>query len=340
MQVGILGINHKSASLSLREKLAKACEKRLHPGRSIHLDCSYILLSTCNRTELYFSSPDLAQTHTYLLEILRYEVEEEFEHHIYSYFGRDCFYHLACVTTGLDSAMLGETEIQGQVKKAYQSASLNLLSPPLHFMFQKCLKIGKDIRSLAYYRDELPTIEEAVYQAGRVQLGDLSTREILFIGVSEINCKVFLHLRKQGVKSATFCNRTAEKVTSLGLGTFNLPWEQLHEWPRYDLIICATKSPHFLIHKEIQPLKHTVLIDLSVPRNIDPALSRQKNISLFNIDQLNKLTQRKGKINYFEIFKMKNELIYDLAKKQVAIYKLKELQKSHLYYHELKLSIS
>ena len=119
----MLGINHKLADLKLRELLAKASQRRFGAGISTHGSHHFILLSTCNRTEIYFCSDDLAATHTYLLSILRNEVDEEFDQKLYSYFGRDCFHHLARVTAGLDSAIVAETEIQGQVKKAYEFAA-------------------------------------------------------------------------------------------------------------------------------------------------------------------------------------------------------------------------
>src|SRR5262245_20986881 len=116
MKVGVVGINHKLADLKLREQLAKNCQKCFGSLRAVNEHHHFILLSTCNRTEIYFSSEDLTTTHTYLLSILRMEVEGEFDHKLYSYFGVDSFCHLTRVTLGLDSAIIGETEIQGQVK--------------------------------------------------------------------------------------------------------------------------------------------------------------------------------------------------------------------------------
>ena len=87
MRVGIVGINHKLADLKLREHLAKTCQRRFGSGCALHGDHSFVLLSTCNRTEVYFSSDDLPATHTYLLNILRNDVSEEFNQKLYSYFG-------------------------------------------------------------------------------------------------------------------------------------------------------------------------------------------------------------------------------------------------------------
>src|SRR5262249_51645888 len=123
MRIGVVGINHKLADLKLRETLAKACQRRFGPGQSTHGSHTFILLSTCNRTEVYFSSEDLAQSHSYFLSILNQEVDEDFDQKLYSYFGKDCFLHLSRVTSGLDSAIVAETEIQGQVKSAYENAN-------------------------------------------------------------------------------------------------------------------------------------------------------------------------------------------------------------------------
>ncbi len=136
MRVGLIGINHKLADLKLRELLAYACQKRFGPVFSTHENHSFVLLSTCNRTEVYFSSEDLTNTHNYLLSILRQEVKYEFEQKLYSFFGYDCFFHLSRVTAGLDSAIVAETEIQGQVKTAYDNAQeFSQLPSDLHFLF-------------------------------------------------------------------------------------------------------------------------------------------------------------------------------------------------------------
>ena len=111
MRVGVVGINHKLADLQLREMLAKACQKQFHPSNLFHGKHAFCLLSTCNRTEVYFSSEDLADTHSYLLNVLRSEVRVPFEHKLYSYFGYDCLSQAVRVTAGLDSAIIGETEI-------------------------------------------------------------------------------------------------------------------------------------------------------------------------------------------------------------------------------------
>lgn len=333
MQIGIIGINHKSADLSLREKLAKACQRRFNPNTFMHVHFSSVLLSTCNRTEIYFSSLDLAHTHSELLAILRHEVAEEFEHRVYSYFGSDCFFHLACVTAGVDSALVGETEIQGQVKRAYETAAeYRALSKELHFLFQKCLKIGKNVRCQEGLKRDLPTLEETVLQAGENLLGDLSNRSILFVGLSEINHKIFMRFKHKGFWNITFCNRSYAKVAKIASkeNIQLLVWEELEKWPMFDLTIFGTKSSEFLISKPPKSPSTKLIIDLSVPRNVDPKLGCQSKVTLLNVDQLNRMIDRKRRIRALEIARLETQVISGAVERQMSIFKLKELSRSRM----------
>ncbi len=323
MRIGVLGLNHKLATLNLREKMAKICSRRFGETNSIHSRLSYVLLSTCNRTEIYFHSPDLPETHIYLLNVLRSGMEEAFEHRMYSYFGVDCFDHLACVTAGFDSAVLGETEIQGQVKQAYESAmNYRKLPHELHFLFQKSLKIGKEVRSQYPFGRKRPTLEETIYQAGQQFLGELHRKRILFVGLSKINHRIFSHFHHKHLPHLTFCNRTESKL--LDLHAKSLPWEHIDEWKNYDLVILGTKCPHFVIDRApLQLEKQILLIDLSVPRNVDPKVGRHPQIKLHNIDQIARLIRHKEE---FE-----TEAISAAAHRQVAIFNLKELQRLNAF---------
>lgn len=297
MRVGVVGVNHKSADLNLRELLAKACQRRFSPGNFLHGEHEIVLLSTCNRTEVYFSSDDLAATHSYLLRVLRCEVSEEFEHKLYSYFGFDCFAHLCRVTVGMDSAILAETEIQGQVKAAYESAAVwTMLSRDLHFMFQKSLKVGKGVRSSLPILHGISNLEEIVFQASEKRLGSIFEKEILFVGLSEINFKIYSSLKKRGASQITFCNRTLNKLQEFAFKNQlkSLPWQRFHEWHNYDLIIFGTKSPEFLLRKRDlagKVLGEKLIIDLSVPRNVEPGIAAK--VPLLNIDQLNQKIERR-----------------------------------------------
>lgn len=328
MRVGVVGINHKLADLKLRELLAKACQRRF--GINIfHESHHFVLLSTCNRTEIYFSSDDLAGTHTYLLNIFRNEIDEEFDQKLYSFFGEDCFLHLCRVTAGLDSAIVAETEIQGQVKNAYENAAqYSQLSEEMHYLFQKALKIGKKVRSTHLLHSGLPEIEHAVFNTGNHLFKNISNTKILFVGISEINLKILQFLRKKGLKEIFLCNRTEEHATKIGKSyqLEVLEWQQLNSWHQFDWIIFGTKSPHHLITSVNLPSFDStkLIIDLSVPRNVDPLIARHPKLTLLNIDQINRmLTFRKQKM--YHLLAKAEEYILATSRQQTDLF----MQKQH-----------
>lgn len=291
MRVGVVGVNHKMAGLKLREGLAKACQRRFGSHRSLHGDHHFILLSTCNRTEVYFSSEDLPATHIYLLGILRNEVEEEFDQKLYSYFGKDCFLHLSRVASGLDSAIIAETEIQGQVKGAYEAGTLyQYLPKELHFLFQKSLMISKHIRTELQLGRGMPNLEHAIYNSGKQIFQHPDRASILFVGMSEINRKILNYLKEKRFENVTICNRSLEASSALASskGLHTLHWEQLDQWTEYDWVVVGTKAPDYLLRRHDLPdlIKTKLIIDLSVPRNVDPAIGERSAISLLNIDQI------------------------------------------------------
>jgi glutamyl-tRNA reductase len=343
MRVGVVGVNHKSADLQLRELLAKACQKRFCPGGFAHGEHAFILLSTCNRTEVYFSSEDLADTHIYLLRVLRQEVSIEFEHKLYSYFGSDCFNHLSRVTAGMDSAILAETEIQGQVKNAYElAAKFGSLPRDLHFMFQKCLKIGKEIRTSFPATRRMASIEDAVLQVGQTSFLNFVHKKVLFVGVSEINCRILMAMRAHGIHDLTLCNRTEEKASALALkeNIAFLPWKNLFLWHHYDVILFGTKSPEFLVNKKdliMDMPENKLVIDLSVPRNVEPVVGRHPQITLLNIDQINQQVDKIRRLKKIEVNRIE-KLVSEKSEQQTAAFQYKErLREAH--FNEPKLVV-
>jgi len=292
MRVGVVGINHKQARVQLREKLAQTCDKWF---RSTNSHETYILLSTCNRIEIYFTSDNLADTHTNILHIIRQEVDESFDQKMYSFFGEDCFYHLSAVTAGLDSAIIWETEIQGQVKAAYEmSASTGTLPYELHFLFQKSLKNGKLLRKRYQGIRGIPDIEHAILEIGMNASQHIHSPNILFVGASSINLKILAHLKKKGLKQITLCNRTDHRAARYAghLHIHSLPWAKLRTFPHFDWVIFGTKSPTPLIKASNCRLrKKQVILDLSVPRNVDPHVGDLPNITLQNIDEIHHLLE-------------------------------------------------
>lgn len=338
MRVGVLGINHKLAGLELRELLAKICHRRLHPGQSTHGEHSFILLSTCNRTEIYFSSENLADTHSYLLSILRQDVSEDFDQKLYSYFSKDCLLHLCRVTSGLDSAIVAETEIQGQVKNAYETAQqFRRLPFELHYLFQKALGIAKKARSVLPAKPGIPDIGHAIYQTGQYLSKELADPKILFVGASDINETILSFMKSKQLSNITLCNRTKEngqEAAAKHQVTF-APWDEVKNWQAYDWVIFGTKATDYLLHSGMSVdacVGRKLVIDLSVPRNVDPKLSTHPSITLLNIDQINRRLKVRRK-HLFDSLHQAEEMIADSIAQQMKLFEEKE--KSRLRLHTM-----
>ena len=307
MNIAVLGVNRFSCALPLREAFARAC---LGLSREERLDPACILLATCDRTEIYFSAPDLKSAHSRLLDVLGHQIP------LYAYFDADCFHHLARVTAGLESAVIGETEIQRQVKVAYERGSLcESLPSCMHFLFQKCLKIGKQARSFFPIHPR-SSLERMILDLTR-RFFD-SNFSLLFVGNSEINRKIHACL---GL-SATVCTRSPmqaqgfEKVVS---------WEELDSWQHYDMVISATEAADYaLTAPSTRPECRTrLIVDLSLPRIVDPAIKAQAGITLLNIEEMESLLD-KNKRQAPLVLQEVEEMIRQEVIKQLDIFERKE----------------
>ncbi len=319
MHVGVLGISYKSAELALREEIAAACQEFLQ-------EWNVIVLSTCNRTEIYFSSSDLAATHSEIFHALKKVVTTSFDHAMYSFFGRECFEHLALVTAGLESAILGESDIQRQVKLAYREASLrNALPSALHFLFQKSLKMGKEVRSTFLSPMTLEGVVHGLVQNFFYQKSEL---KVLMIGFSEINRKVGRALLKRPLIKMTFCTRSPLSAESFALdyGVSVIDWSSLETWTEHDLVICGTHSTEPVISSFPSSLKTRLMLDLSVPRGISPDLNRCSHLTLLNMEELGKLVEYERKERAQEVTAIQ-KTVERSVERQIDIFHEKQIRR-------------
>ena len=287
LKVGVLGLNHKTASLAFREEIAKGAgiligeKARFFPHPTV-------LLSTCNRTEIYFNAEDLAQAHTELLLFLRGAIAGAFEYRLYSYFNLDCFLHLCRVASGLDSAILVETEIQRQVKAAYLRATASGKLPAcMHFIFQKALHIGKSFRSAGTLKTAV-SLPHLIWELVHSFYPNPMQQKFCFVGYSEMNRALIAYFQKRGLMSLTLCTKSSAQMHQ---GYAVVDRSALQHWDVFDCIICASQSDSYLIQGS--STKRHLIFDLSVPRNVDPCITREPNTLLYNMEQLTALIQEK-----------------------------------------------
>lgn len=322
MLVGVIGLNYKSCDVAFRETLGKACQSALEEEEYFS-QIGAVLLSTCNRTEIYFSASDMAEAHTVVLSLIRKRVPFPFEHRLYSYFCRQCFLHLSRVTAGLDSYILAETEVQNQVKKAYEKAALSYKLPRnIHFLFQKSFKIAKELRSHFPFVRLIPTLESVLFQVSETFLKPLQEKKILFVGNSEINRKMMQFFQSKHLPHLYLCTRFSYHYPE---GFTIVPRTELECWYEYDLVVLATTEKEYLIRStsDIPPLSsHRLLLDLSLPRNVDPLLEKHSCVTLLNIDKLSEILERKRNTQLREI--QNSELLAKgLVDRQLVIFQTK-----------------
>lgn len=298
MQLCVLGLNHKSASLSLRDRVTSRAFKLFKNRRWANFEDATVLIATCNRCELYFISPKgKIDTQKYLRLLLGEEYSLEEASHFYFYQDIEALYHLHRVCCGLDSAVIGETEILGQIKRAFSTAIAQQNFPHfLHFAFEKTLHSAKRFR-LSHLRSPLtPTLQQNVLEEIRVFFPNLNP-SILLIGASATNENLLYYLSHHGFTNLSLIHRSqthrSESIQRNFPQVSHLPWGLRFSWPDFHVILIATKAPKTLdaftqdfIYKVQTKAKHPrLLIDMSVPRNI-PAHTTIPASRILNIDDL------------------------------------------------------
>lgn len=300
MKFFVTGLSHKTAPVELRELLAvnlsdllgRASELKLREG----LD-EVVLLSTCNRFEIYAVTTHQSRDANSLLESLRAK-PCNLRPHTYFYENLDAARHLFRVAAGLDSMILGETEITGQIKKAYELArGAGLTGGMLNRAFQTAFHVLKEIRSNTGIGHGAASAGGVTVElAGRIFSQDLSKQSVMIIGAGQMGETCVRHLAKRGVHSILVSNRSFERAIELA-GDFGARVvrfeERLTAMADVDIVIASTSWPKTLLPRaDIERVmfarrnRPLILIDISVPRNIDPEVQRLDNVYLYDIDEL------------------------------------------------------
>jgi glutamyl-tRNA reductase len=305
MKLFAAGLSHKTAPVEIREQLAVnqvELADRARELRSRGVLDEIVLLSTCNRVELYGTAQGSGSDIKSLFQFLSSHVPEPGPY-IYLHEDADAARHLFRVTAGLDSMVLGETEITGQIKTAYEIARKSgLTARVLNRVFQRAFQAAKEIRTRTGIGRGAVSIKSAALELVEKTLGDLSRQSIMVIGAGEMAERCVRLLATKGVGSILISNRSFDRAFDLAIrcgGEAVCFGECLFGMRDVDVVIAATSSPESLLtHGDAENLmrarrqRRLLLVDLSVPRNIDPAVRSLDNVSLYNIDDLDTIAQQ------------------------------------------------
>ncbi len=300
MRLIAVGLSHHSAPVEVRERLAigaQAIPGALQRLKDHHLGHEAVLLSTCNRVELYTvpegdSSPDEIADWLASLGGARDAVG-----HLYRYSGPEALRHLFRVASSLDSMVVGEPQILGQVKDAYRlAAGSSSAGPVMHRVMDRALQVAKRVRTETGIGREAVSVGRAGVELARQVLGGLKGRSALLVGAGAHGKLVARSMLSYGLEELVVANRTFERAAELAR-LFNATATHLHEMPHYldrvDVVVFSTGAGHTLLHRrDLQPVmrrrrwRPLVLIDLSVPRNVAPDVSDLEGIYCFDVDDL------------------------------------------------------
>lgn len=303
MYVLLAGLSHSTAPVEIREKCAFS-EKQLESAYKQLTECKEIeglvILSTCNRTELYATTRDIPSGQKVLKDyLLAYSGLSELQYQEYMYQPNcyDAIAHLFRVSSGLDSMILGETQILGQVKDAYEAARYYHASDSvLNALFQKALYVGKKVRTDTKIDQHPVSVSYAAVDLAEQQLGSLQNKTVLVVGAGETGQLTTRYLISNGIRSVIVSNRSFAKAQEMAalLGGQAIRLDQIaREMASADIVISCTAANHCVITKEIcsdalraRQGRPIIFIDIAVPRDVDAGLQDIDGVTIYDIDDL------------------------------------------------------
>ncbi len=300
-----LGVNYRSCPVAVRERfsvgksqLGTVNQELL--ARAALEEC--VLLSTCNRTELYGWSHDIVSSQRLLLEYFLGSAQLQGSEYFYLHCEQAALYHLARVASGLDSMVIGETEIFGQLKDAYDSAYQSQATGRCaNRLFQRCFSIGKKVRHSSRINAGPSSVGAAAVQMAQQHMGELSGKRVLIVGAGAVARSTALSLKSRGAEGVFVANRSYDRALELA-SQIGGEVIRFSEWIPYlrliDIIIVSTASPVYVLSKnslnslsEQDLNKPRLYMDLSVPRNINPDIASLPHAQLMDVDALETMAQ-------------------------------------------------
>jgi glutamyl-tRNA reductase len=303
MNIVVVGLSHKTAAVEIREKIAFSptqMEKPLDMLVALDGITEGVIVSTCNRVEVYVTTRDiaggiarvkrfLADYHNFPLDIL--------DHHLYSLHGEDAIRHVFRVASSLDSMVVGEPQILGQIKTSYgYAAEYRSSGIILNRFLHKAFSVAKRVRTETKIASSAVSVAFAAVELARKIFSDLGDKTVMLIGAGEMCELAAKHFLNNGVRGLMVTNRTFERAEKLAeefdgkAVRFDELFEQLH---KADIILSSTGAPHTIIGaRDLDEVmrrrrqKPMFFIDIAIPRDIDPAVNDVENVYLYTVDDL------------------------------------------------------
>jgi glutamyl-tRNA reductase len=308
MNIIVVGLSHKTAPVEIRERIAfapTAMERPLRQMVALPAIAEGVIVSTCNRVELYATSRDIeagvAQLKRFLSDYHSIPLET-LESHLYDHQGEEAIRHIFRVASSLESMVIGEPQILGQIKTAYgYAAEFKTAGLILNRFLHKAFSVAKRVRTETDIASNAVSVSFAAVELARKIFGSLEDKTVLLIGAGEMCELAARHFINNGVSSVLVTNRTLERAVKLA-EEFNgraLPFDDFtHHLQQVDIILTSTGAPNFILsQKQVEEVirvrrnKPMLLIDIAVPRDIDPRVNDIANVYLYDVDDLQGVVQ-------------------------------------------------
>jgi glutamyl-tRNA reductase len=293
MKITLVGVSHHGAAVELRERVAlRHEESKAVASQLASAAGEAVCLSTCNRTELYVAHDDDVPAEVPATSVLL-EREPDLANALYRLSDEAAALHLFRVAAGLDSLVPGEGEILGQVRAAFEAGATG---PILDRLFRQALYAGRKARSQTAIGESPASVSAAAAALAQQVFGDLDGRRILLVGAGKVSEQAARNLISRGAEIAVVANRTLDRATELAerFRSAALPLERIEdELARADVVVSSTSSPDIVLHRDqveralrARRGRPLFLIDLAVPRDLDPAINELDGCYLYDIDDL------------------------------------------------------
>ena len=303
MHLLLLGASHRTAPVELRERLdfsSRGLDAALRALLERRTTAEAVVVSTCNRAELYVACEEPARAADDLVGFISEFHQlpaDRIRPHLYAHIDHDAARHLFRVSSGLDSMIVGEPQILGQIKDAYGIASTERSAGPLlNKLFHWAFGVGKRVRSETALAEGAVSVSFAAVSLAKKIFGNLAGRSVLVVGAGEMGKLTAVHLKSQGVASIAITSRTLAHAEQLAedIGGTVVAWDHLPQaLVDADIVITSTGSPTPILSKSqlnaAMPASRTrplFLIDIAVPRDVDPRAAEIEQVFLYNIDDL------------------------------------------------------
>ncbi|ABV88443.1 glutamyl-tRNA reductase [Shewanella pealeana] len=305
MSLVAIGINHKTATVDLREKVAFGPDKIHDAMKSLAASTQSgeaVIISTCNRTELYCNNCEAADVVAWLEDYHQLS-HEDVEPCLYQYKGQEAVKHLMRVSAGLDSLILGEPQILGQVKQSFVKAKeAGTVAATMDRMFQNTFSVAKKIRTETEIGAAAVSVAFAAVSMAKHIFSSISTTQVLLVGAGETIELVARHLKDNGVTTMVVANRTISRAEAMceEFGATAITLEQIPDFlPKADIVISSTASPlpilgKGMVEKALKQRRHQpmLLVDIAVPRDIEAEVADLDDAFLYTVDDLQSIIEQ------------------------------------------------